>query len=176
MIHTMATELAAPTEHTTASPSCLTTNLGWLLSTANHVFATEIAVALAPLELGSRGYCVLATAIGRELTQTELAKLIGLDKTTMVVTVDELERAGLARRVPSSVDRRARVIEVTDAGERKVAEGQRIIDEVQADVLNSLASEDRDAFVRALTTLVADRLSEAPACHPPVRRRETRVS
>ena len=31
-------------------------------------------------------------------TQTELARLIGLDKTTMVVTVDELEAAGLAKR------------------------------------------------------------------------------
>jgi MarR family transcriptional regulator for hemolysin len=176
MLHNMATQIARPVETTKASPSCLTTNLGWLLSQADHVYSTEIAVALAPLELGSRGYCVLATAIGRELTQTELAKLIGVDKTTMVVTVDELERAGLARRVPSTVDRRARVIEVSEAGEHKVAEGQRIIDEVQADVLDSLGPEDREAFVRVLTTLVADRLSEAPECHPPVRRREARVS
>lgn len=176
MIHIMATQVADPADTTKASPSCLTTNLGWLLSQAGHVYATEIAVALAPLELGSRGYCVLATAIGRELTQTELAKLIGVDKTTMVVTVDELERARLARRVPSTVDRRARVIEVTKAGERKVAEGQRIIDEVQADVLNSLPPGDREAFLRALTALVADRLSQAPQCHPAVRRRETRVS
>jgi MarR family transcriptional regulator for hemolysin len=35
---------------------------------------------------------------------------------THVVTVDELEKAGLAERRPSSRDRRARVISVTEAG------------------------------------------------------------
>ena len=44
--------------------------------------------------------------------------MIGLDKTTMVVTVDELERAGLAERQASSTDRRARIIKVTPAGRR----------------------------------------------------------
>ena len=58
-----------------------------------------------------------------EYTQKELAERIGLDKTTMVVTVDELEEKGLAERRPSSTDRRARVISVTKAGERTVARG-----------------------------------------------------
>ena len=168
----MATQIAAAPA--TTSPSCLTTNLGWLLSQADHVYSTEIAVALAPLELGSRGYCVLATAAGRELTQTELAKLIGVDKTTMVVTVDELEKAGLAKRIPSKADRRARVIAVTKAGERKVAEARAIIDRVQADVLSALPARDRKTFLAALNALVADRLAEPVACEPGLRRREPR--
>ena len=60
-----------------------------------------------------------------ELTQSQLAELCALDKTTMVVTLDELERAGLAERRPSSTDRRARIIAVTEAGERIVARGRR---------------------------------------------------
>ncbi len=156
-------------------PQCLTGNLGWLLDQASHVYATEIAAALAPLGLGSRGYCVLASASRGDLTQTELAKLIGLDKTTMVVTVDELERAGLAERKLSSTDRRARVIEVTSAGRRKVAEAERIIERVQTDVLESLPAGERGAFVSALTRLVGDRLAEAVDCHPPLRRREPRT-
>jgi MarR family transcriptional regulator for hemolysin len=100
-----------------APPSgCLTTNLSWLLGQANHAFGSEVAAALAPLGLGSRGYCVLAAAQGGEFTQTQLAGAIGLDKTTMVVTVDELERLGLAERTASATDRRARVIKVTGAG------------------------------------------------------------
>ena len=61
-----------------------------------------------------------------EFTQTEIARMVGLDKTTMVVTVDELEAAGLAERRPSSTDRRARVIEVTkDGGCKARARGRR---------------------------------------------------
>lgn len=134
-----------------------------------------MAAALAPLELGSRGYCVLAAASNGEFTQTQLASAIGLDKTTMVVTVDELERLGLAERTPSALDRRARVIKVTKAGRRKVAEGQRIIDAVQDEILAELPAAERGAFLSALTKLVSGRLAVAPECHPPLRRREVRA-
>ncbi len=45
-----------------------------------------------------------------EQTQIRLAERCALDKTTMVVTGDELERSGLAERRPSPTDRRARII------------------------------------------------------------------
>ncbi len=157
------------------SPDRLTTNLGWLLGQANHAFGSEIAVALEPLGLGSRGFCVLSSALDCELTQTQLATMIGLDKTTMVVTVDELERLGLAERIASSTDRRARVIKVTAAGRRKVAQGQAIVDAVQDEVLEALAPRERKAFVDGLTKLVAGRLAQAPECRPPARRREVRA-
>jgi MarR family transcriptional regulator, transcriptional regulator for hemolysin len=156
-------------------PQCLTANLGWLLGQADHVLATELAAELAPLGLGSRGYCVLATAMQGPMTQTELATAIGLDKTTMVVTVDELERAGLAERTLSSADRRARVIAVTEKGKRKVAEGQAIVERVQESVLSALPAAQRKEFLSALTTLATGRLSEAVECHPPLRRREPRA-
>lgn len=150
-------------------------NLGWMLDQANHALGCEVAAALAPLDLGQRGFCVLSSAMDAELTQTELAGMIGLDKTTMVVTVDELERKGLAERTPSPTDRRARVIRVTDAGRAKVAEGQQIVMRVQDDVLGSLPPDDRQAFLAALMKLVSGRLASAPQCSPPLRRREQRA-
>jgi DNA-binding MarR family transcriptional regulator len=107
-------------------------------------------------------------------TQIEVAQMIGLDKTTMVVTLDELEEAGLAKREPSTEDRRARVIRVTKAGQRKVAEAQRIVDEVQADVLGALPARERKAFVEGLGRLVAHRLATPAECSQPVRRRVPR--
>src|SRR2546423_9929671 len=151
-------------EASTGSASCLTTNLGWLLGQANHACGCEVSAALAPLGLGSRGYCVLQTAMGGEFTQTQLAAMIGLDKTTMVVTLDELERQGLAVRTPSATDRRARVIKVTKAGQGKVAEGQRIVDRVQQDVLAALPAGQRETLLEALTRLVSGRLATAPQC------------
>jgi MarR family transcriptional regulator for hemolysin len=166
-----------PIEMATAAPAggnCLMGNLGWMFDQANHALGCEVAAALAPLDLGQRGFCVLSSAMDAELTQTELAGMIGLDKTTMVVTVDELERKGLAERTPSPTDRRARVIRVTDAGRAKVAEGQQIVMGVQDDVLHSLAPDERQAFLAALMKLVSGRLSSAPQCSPPLRRREQR--
>jgi MarR family transcriptional regulator, transcriptional regulator for hemolysin len=155
--------------------NCLMGNLGWMIDQANHALGSEVAAALGPLGLGQRGFCVLSAAMDSQLTQTELAGMIGLDKTTMVVTVDDLERKGFAERIPSATDRRARVIKVTDAGRAKVAEGQEIVTRVQNEVLGALPESERSAFMDALTSLVAGRLSSAPQCVPPVRRREQRA-
>jgi MarR family transcriptional regulator, transcriptional regulator for hemolysin len=157
---------------TPAEPEApLSSNLAWLLARASHALATELTAKLANLGLSPRGHCVLSTAMNGELTQTELAQAVGLDKTTMVVTIDELEKAGLAKRIPASGDRRARIIAVTRTGERKVAQGREIVDKVQADVLAGLPARQREAFVDALAKLACDRLAKPVECHPPVRRR-----
>jgi DNA-binding MarR family transcriptional regulator len=165
-------ESVAETESAEA-PSCLVDNLGWLLAQAHFALASEVNTALEPLGISNRAYNVLATAEGAQYTQKDLADLIGLDKTTMVVTVDELEKAGLAERTPSETDRRARVISVTKAGERKVDQGRAIVDKIQKDVLGTLSPAERRTFLESLGTLVKERLSDQLIC-PPARRREPR--
>ena len=162
------------TEETTESARCFSRDLGWLLKQASYALTTEMVAALAPLKVSPRGFHVLAAALTGEHTQTELAQLVGLDKTTMVVTIDELEIAGLAKRLPSAKDRRARVIAVTTAGEQKVVEGNEIMARVQEEVLATLPAEDREGLLDALSRLVSDRLSAPVECRPPVRRREPR--
>src|SRR6266566_5382636 len=110
------------------APPPLAANLAWLLSQASYALATQLTAALQDLGVSPRAHCVLSTALTGELTQTELANAVGLDKTTMVVTVDELEAAGLAERRPSKTDRRARVIGVTAAGARKVRAAEKVLD------------------------------------------------
>jgi MarR family transcriptional regulator, transcriptional regulator for hemolysin len=157
-----------------ASARPLNENLCWLLSRASHSLTTELTAALEDLGLSPRGHAVLLAAMTGAHTQTELARAVGLDKTTMVVTLDELEAAGLAERRPSKVDRRARVIAVTPAGARKVAEAEEIGERIRADVLDALDPDDRDAFMRSLCRLAADRLAEPVRCSQPVRRRAPR--
>ena len=118
-------------------PQPLGANLGWLLAQASHALKTELTAALEDLGVSPRAHHVLHTAMRGEYTQTELARIVGLDKTTMVVTLDELEAAGLAERLPSATDRRARVIAVTKAGERKVRQAEEIASRIQADVLDA---------------------------------------
>ena len=124
-----------------------------MLNRAGHALTLQLTAALAEVGLTQRTQCVLVHALEKERTQAELAALADLDKTTMVATADELERAGYARRVPSPHDRRARIIEVTAAGRRAATAGQRIVDRVHADALSALSEQDQTAFVNALRTL-----------------------
>jgi DNA-binding MarR family transcriptional regulator len=155
----------------TNAPTPVTSDLCWMLSRASHVLMTEMTAALEDLGISPREHAVLSTALEGVHTQSEIARLVGLDKTTMVVTLDDLETDGLAERRQSSKDRRARVIWVTEAGERKVQEADKVLDRVRADVLSELAPDERDVFLRALGTLACGRLAEPVACSHPVRRR-----
>jgi MarR family transcriptional regulator, transcriptional regulator for hemolysin len=155
------------------APRPLAANLAWLLSQASYALATQLTKALHDLGVSPRAHCVLSTAMTGELTQTELAQAVGLDKTTMVVTIDELEAAGLAERRPSKTDRRARVIAVTKAGARKAEQAAEVVERVQAEALVSLPARERKAFMEALVQLVSGGLSMPVECGG-VRRREPR--
>lgn len=156
--------------HAPAAPS----NLNWLLAQVSHALATETTAALERFSVTPRAHCVMSVALTGEYTQKELADAIGLDKTTMVVTIDELEAHGLAERTPSASDRRARVIKVTAAGRKLVAKGEREVDRIQQDVLAGLPADQREALLEALSTLVDGRLSTPAVCERAPRRRATR--
>jgi MarR family transcriptional regulator, transcriptional regulator for hemolysin len=150
-------------------------DLAFLLNQASHALATKLTAALAELDVTPRHHCVLTKAMTGEYTQGQLAELTALDKTTMVVTLDELEAKGLAERRPSPTDRRARVIAVTDAGRELVAAAQAIAEDVHADVLSTLPEDERGPFMDALGKLVGQRLMAPVECARPVRRRAQRV-
>ena len=166
----MATLLERPESEAPEAP--LAGNLSWLLSQAAHALSTEMTARLEAIGIYPRGFCVLKTAQDDELTQSEIASMIGLDKTTMVVTVDELERAGLAERRPSPSDRRARVIAVTAAGKRKLKQAGTVVGQIQDEVLEALPEDEREVLISALSRLVDDRLSAPVECGRAPRRRD----
>jgi len=145
-------------------------NLCLLLSQASHALTTRMGAALADVGISPRAHCVLYHALQAERTQRELAALCDLDKTTMVVTVDELERAGLATRRSSREDRRARIVDVTPAGRRVVAAGNEVMGRVREDVLDALPPAERSAFCDGLARLVRGPLGGQAAVEPPVHR------
>jgi DNA-binding MarR family transcriptional regulator len=145
-------------------------DLAMLLHMAAHSLQTELTARLEHLGLSPREQCVLMHAMEADRTQIQLAELCQLDKTTMVVTVDKLEKRGLVERRPAPNDRRARIIAVTDAGRQAAEDGDALVQGVFADVLGSLPDDERDVFSAALTRLVTQRLAEPPECVQPVRR------
>jgi MarR family transcriptional regulator for hemolysin len=152
-----------------AAPERTVRDVTGLLNQAGHVLSNRLAAALAEIGLTPRMQCVLVHALEEERTQIQLAALADLDKTTMVSTVDDLERQGLAQRKPSATDRRARIVAVTEKGRRAAAEGQRIVDRVHRDALQAFASADRAVFVEVLSGL-----ADALPPRGPVRRARNR--
>ena len=159
---------------TAMAPTRTEPDLSFLLDHTSHVLRTRMSAALAEIGLTARMHCVLVHALEQERTQIQLAEIGDMDKTTMVVTVDALEKAGLAERRPSGKDRRARIIAVTEEGARVAARSQEIVDGVHEEALATLPADERKVFLRAMNRLVTGHLA-CPAENPrPVRRARQR--
>jgi MarR family transcriptional regulator, transcriptional regulator for hemolysin len=139
-------------------------DLSFLLNQAAYALAARLGNALAEVGISVREYCVLMKSAWVERTQNEVAELAGLDKTTMVVTLDRLEKAGLVQRRISDLDRRARIVTVTGDGLAVYDRARRIVDATNHEVLASLGPGDRKGLVRGLSQLTA---GEGLLAHPP---------
>ncbi|MDE3132955.1 MAG: winged helix-turn-helix transcriptional regulator [Acidobacteriota bacterium] len=136
-----------------APPEGLTSNVCWLLSRANWLQKAEIETALMTTGLTSRQHQMLTAAVDGEHTQTQLANILGLDKTTMMVTLDELEHEGLAERRPLPSDRRARLVAVTAEGRKLLRKADKAFAEANERVLSRLPEPERSVFLQALERL-----------------------
>lgn len=143
----------------------------FLVNQAGYALTAEMASALAEVEISPREFCVLSHALKGDLTQIQLAELSALDKTTMVVTLDRLEKAGLAERRLSGADRRARIVEVTAPGRQAVRKAQAIVAGMYARILSTLPEQDREVFLRSLIALVGGPLAQPSHVERPARRR-----
>jgi len=145
-------------------------DLSFLLNQASYALAAQLGAALDEVGVTVREYCVLWKADDAERSQSEIAELAGLDKTTMVVTLDALEHRGYAERRVSSTDRRARVVAVTPEGRRVLHRAFAVARGVIDEVLLPLTEEQRTALVEALEVLTAGSLA-TPSHTAPQRRR-----
>ncbi|MDG4823219.1 MarR family winged helix-turn-helix transcriptional regulator [Asanoa sp. WMMD1127] len=161
---------------TALAPGRSSPDLSFLLDHTSHVLRSRMSAALAEIGLTPRMHCVLVHALEEERTQIQLAELGDMDKTTMVVTVDALESAGLAERRASSVDRRARIVAVTDEGARMARRSQEIVDQVHAEALDALPATERKTLLRALERLVGGHLAAPVESPRPARRARERAN
>ncbi|MCT9934059.1 MarR family winged helix-turn-helix transcriptional regulator [Planotetraspora sp. A-T 1434] len=160
---------------TAMAPSRTEPDLSYLLDHTSHVLRTQMAAALAEIGLTPRMHCVLVHALQEERTQIQLAELGDMDKTTMVVTIDALEKAGLAERRPSGTDRRARVVVVTEKGARVAQRSQEIVDGVHRAAIQALPEDESEVLLRALNRLVAGHLAAAVEAPQSTRRARQRT-
>jgi DNA-binding MarR family transcriptional regulator len=104
-----------------------------------------------------RDYIVLS-ALDKtpNLTQGELGKTLGLDKTTLMSQLDRLERMGLVVRHNDPRDRRARIPESTEAGKTLRAIVASACAGVEAAVLNGFGENRVQILRRMLFEIIGD--------------------
>lgn len=89
---------------------------------------------------------------GQPQTLRALAELLVADPPYVTLIVDDLEERGLAKRIPHPKDRRAKLVQLTDAGRASAARAQAMLDEPPQALLD-LPLQDLAALVRALELL-----------------------
>lgn len=146
-------------------PPRLCDDLPWLLARAAFTLGAQLADALAR-HAGTtpRTYAVLATAVDADLTQKALADAVGLDKTTMVAALDELQRAGLVVREPSPADRRVRLVRLTECGRDLLARARPVVELVQDAAFAGFDCATRATVEDALRQMVTTSPSGPLAC------------
>jgi len=150
-------------------------DLSFLFNQAAYALEARLGGALADLGLSVREYCLLMKASEAERTQAQVAELAGLDKTTMVVTLDRLQAAGLVERRVSDLDRRARVIAVTPRGVKLYDRARRVVDALILEVLAPLDAGTAAGLVRGLDQLTSgDGPLATPSHVAPQRRKQAR--
>jgi MarR family transcriptional regulator, transcriptional regulator for hemolysin len=112
---------------------------------------TRAAEALGSVGLTTALFALLNVINAREgAIQQELGSALGIDRSTMVSLIDELESAGLARRRRSATDRRAREIAITPKGRRLLQRAREVILQVEDEVLAGLTAEERQELLALL--------------------------
>ncbi|TFV67051.1 UNVERIFIED_ORG: MarR family transcriptional regulator [Bacillus sp. AZ43] len=144
--------------------AALTDDVGFLLSRASGLFVRASNQALVSFGLRVRSYSVLLLACDADdgISQRDLAEVLGLDPSQVVLLVDELTENGLVERRPSETDRRTRLVVATDAGRRVRADAVREVDSAVDAQLTGLTGTERYLLRDLLGRLVLGVGAPAP--------------
>jgi MarR family transcriptional regulator for hemolysin len=124
------------------------------LHTTARAWRQAIDARLKDLGISQAAWMTIAIVAksATDLSQKQLAGLLGVEGPTIVAMVDRLVTAGLAVRVPSALDRRVKLIRLTDDGHAMYGKVKERADQVRAHLLSDLDP----AGLLAATTLLED--------------------
>jgi DNA-binding MarR family transcriptional regulator len=127
---------------------------GFLLSRMGMVAAKRFSEHLEELGLTTRMWGALNVLDAEgQITQQALVKSTGIDPSSMVATIDELERRGLVERRAHPTDRRAHHLHMTKKGRQTLADGRKLQRVAQEELLAPLNADERKQLHELLLRL-----------------------
>jgi DNA-binding MarR family transcriptional regulator len=94
--------------------------------------------------------------------QQQIGSAMGVDPSTMVSLLDQLEGDGLAERRTHPRDRRARAVAITPKGRRKLERARELVKGVEDDVFQGLTMPERHRLVGLLRKAFAAAPAQPP--------------
>jgi len=133
--------------------------LGRLLKRRLEHALGETGLDLTP----AQARVLVALHFGGPMSQHELAGHIDVEPSTLVGTLDVMERDGLARRERDPSDRRAHRVHLTEAGASRVPRLFALWDSVEEELAGDLEAAQR-ADLRARLAELIERLTKDDEC------------
>src|SRR3990170_899673 len=154
---TSSTTPAAPSRGSARLGPSADSEITWLLHRAAQHLHNVTGEQAQKHGLQLRDYIVLS-AIDKAagLTQSELGRTLGLDKTTLMSQLDGLERRGLVVRQSDPRDRRARIPVLTDEGNALRAKVARDCDRAERAALNAFPADQVELLRHMLYEIIGD--------------------
>jgi DNA-binding MarR family transcriptional regulator len=146
-------------------PPSLADREGALLVIAARTGQQLATRRLAPLGLTVQLCGVLNRLAVGAISQHELGEQLGIDRTTMVELIDDLEAQGVVVRQRNSDDRRAYSIQLTPKGRTVQKRAARAFDAAADEFFGPLKPGERRDLADMMRRLIAsadDKLAKAP--------------
>ena len=137
-----------------ARPARLMQKPSWLISEVSLLTHRLLTEKLATA--GSRGYHYRLLAALQEFgpaSQAKLGRRTAMDRSDVAAAINELVSRGLADRSPDPADRRRNVITITAAGTAHLRRLEKLLAEIQDELLAPLSPADR-RLTRLLTRIL----------------------
>ncbi|MBT9471035.1 MAG: MarR family winged helix-turn-helix transcriptional regulator [Pseudomonadota bacterium] len=121
------------------------------LQLALDIYADELGVGA----ITQRQFAVLAAVEAHEgLTQTDLVKITGIDRSTLADMAARMIVKGLLERHRSTADARANAVSLTDAGRAALDEARPKMLAADARLLRLISTTKRESLVSGLRDLI----------------------
>ena len=129
--------------------------IGYNLRRAQVNIFADFARTMAGVQITPGQFGVLSL-IGANpgLTQSALARAVGIERSTMVAVIDSLQARGLVERRPSPVDRRSNALILTDAGRALLDKLIPLVRGHERRLAAKLSADDKDRLIALLIKLI----------------------
>lgn len=142
---------------------------GGLAESPSHLMHRALQLSLdiyaeeaGPEGLTQRQFAVLeAVSVRAGLTQTDLVKATGIDRSTLADLVARMTTKGLLERERSTLDARAKAVRLSEAGQATLEAARPRVAAADKRIMGLLPKNKREGFLDLLTSL-ADTADAAP--------------
>ena len=106
--------------------------------------------------MSPRVFTALSLAIDTPgLSQSALARLMGIERSGLVAIIDELEQRGLVQRTNVPGDRRAQALVPTPAGQKAYADARAAVHAHEDALLAHLSTDEKETLLHLLRKIRA---------------------